>query len=550
MARVSTLRLRIRVLVLVTLASLTRAAEGPITDISCTFTPVILEFGGADDASCEELLCQTADNRDHSIVVPGYYPKCSTDTPTPVINTRSIASPELQIAKGFESLVPGDVIKLTGRSGSAANERTAGSTADPSTSIVEASSPPEVVQRAPQVASRAVATERRNFLMLRLVYDDGAASGCDRDCAWNGLFSQTAESSNGVMGSLKKSWSEMSYGSMIIDKATSMHFDVRIPGNMPTSGCSYRTQGGKADEWMQQNHPDIDIASFSHIEYYLPDTFKCDWWGIASVGCRPPKHIFEPREGTRCWSYLRADPSGLPQSLRLHELGHNLGLRHAGRGANAYGDSSAVMGMPYPSWRGYLATNRHQMGYIPDTHVYTAADQKTVVLTLNSVSGSSSAADPSSATYMGARWFCPECTGRQWRGGGYIFVSYRSHEHLDRDLTGEMADAVFVHVQGPWTHAGWGTGSILYKVLQGSAGLTKEDRRYTITREGNSQVFVCFTDHNVAGRDTARVVIDRTGTKSLGMLQSACDSGVMQPMPPAKPAAASAGPLLRSVQLQ
>ena len=78
--------------------------------------------------------------------------------------------------------------------------------------------------------------------------------------------------------------------------------------------------------------------------------------------------------------------------LMEHELGHNLGLWHAGRFAcgaapfsakclNVYGDPTDVMGDPYSN-HGYSAEHKYALGWIPDAEVRTVTSgTQTIPLT-------------------------------------------------------------------------------------------------------------------------------------------------------------------------
>lgn len=65
----------------------------------------------------------------------------------------------------------------------------------------------------------------------------------------------------------------------------------------------------------------------------LPKQVTCAWAGLGSVGC----------DGKSCSTYIKG-VSGFDNSVVFHELGHNIGLSHAGRGKDEYGDQTDVMG--------------------------------------------------------------------------------------------------------------------------------------------------------------------------------------------------------------
>ena len=88
----------------------------------------------------------------------------------------------------------------------------------------------------------------------------------------------------------------------------------------------------------------VDPDTFRHKEYFLPTSQEgqtssypdkygeframgnwagCKWEGIANIGCQATA---DAPENGKCWSVLRTNS----MMTRAHELGHNLGLGHAG----------------------------------------------------------------------------------------------------------------------------------------------------------------------------------------------------------------------------
>ena len=115
-------------------------------------------------------------------------------------------------------------------------------------------------------------------------------------------------------------------------------------------------------------------SNFDHLVVYTPHQ-ACDFGGIGWVG----------QNGV----FLNGDTA---PGLMEHELGHNLGLWHAGQYACAtaklaascltvYGDGTDVMGDPYSN-HGYNAEHKYALGWIPfaEVRVVTSGTQ-TVALT-------------------------------------------------------------------------------------------------------------------------------------------------------------------------
>ena len=83
----------------------------------------------------------------------------------------------------------------------------------------------------------------------------------------------------------------------------------------------------------------IKLEQYQHRVFVLPDAYalkRCGWEGIGNLAC-----------GDHCRAWIAGTGSG----LYTHELGHNLGMHHAGvdfnndtKADNNYGDMSGVMG--------------------------------------------------------------------------------------------------------------------------------------------------------------------------------------------------------------
>src|SRR6185295_7274647 len=86
----------------------------------------------------------------------------------------------------------------------------------------------------------------------------------------------------------------------------------------------------------------VDLSAYQHRMYLLPPgTTGCTWAGLGYIGC-----------GESCRAWVRTSESlvcGYPDIL-AHELGHNIGLRHArtasidGTASCEYCDTSDFMG--------------------------------------------------------------------------------------------------------------------------------------------------------------------------------------------------------------
>jgi hypothetical protein len=103
----------------------------------------------------------------------------------------------------------------------------------------------------------------------------------------------------------------------------------------------------------------VDLSLYKHRVFVLPrynELPACSWVGVANLGC-----------GTYCRSWIAEAESPM---VFAHELGHNLGMMHAGTDPendgtanSSYGDYSDPMGSSR-SWHGFNASHLDQMGWL------------------------------------------------------------------------------------------------------------------------------------------------------------------------------------------
>ncbi|KAG2454126.1 hypothetical protein HYH02_001162 [Chlamydomonas schloesseri] len=85
--------------------------------------------------------------------------------------------------------------------------------------------------------------------------------------------------------------------------------------------------------------------------YILPSNVRCSWAGYADVTCT----------SATCSAYVRGYGSATTPHLVMHEVMHNYGLEHAGRGVLEYGDQTDVMGDYSKASSGLLCPNAPNM---------------------------------------------------------------------------------------------------------------------------------------------------------------------------------------------
>jgi hypothetical protein len=96
-----------------------------------------------------------------------------------------------------------------------------------------------------------------------------------------------------------------------------------------------------------------DLDAYSRRIYVLPAENTCGWAGLGTVGGNP----------SSSW-IVRCDIEG----VYAHELGHNLGMRHASTTTNPYGDNSDIMGASSALYK-INAPHHDQMGWLPDSEI-------------------------------------------------------------------------------------------------------------------------------------------------------------------------------------
>jgi chitodextrinase len=122
--------------------------------------------------------------------------------------------------------------------------------------------------------------------------------------------------------SLRGYYLEQTYGD--IDFQTVVLPPVQFPEAAPTSGDCL----SDVDNWAQEAlalNPSLDPSQYKHIVYAFPSLVFCGWSGLAEVS------------GSQVWIN-----GSFNVPVLAHELGHNLGLSHAG------GLSCTASGVPAP----------------------------------------------------------------------------------------------------------------------------------------------------------------------------------------------------------
>lgn len=115
---------------------------------------------------------------------------------------------------------------------------------------------------------------------------------------------------------------------------------IKVTDQPPKMQCMASIWADNADKVAIEKYG-IDFNDYNHRIYYYDTYLKCGWEGLGYVGCTK-----EP-EG-KCRTYMNTEnpryDDQKAKAIWVHEIGHNLGLRHARKGRSDYGDRSDPMG--------------------------------------------------------------------------------------------------------------------------------------------------------------------------------------------------------------
>jgi len=254
------------------------------------------------------------------------------------------------------------------------------------------------------------------------------------------------------------------YGRITAPKSLGKLVTVNIDEDWEQEGCPYSDWNTKARDAVRSQHPDVDLDSYTHKNIYIPTTSGCGWAGLGSVGCGHPAAYNSNWGAPDCTTWEK-HPG---MFVIAHELGHNLGLSHAGgvlRGEwYEYGDHQALMGNSNDV-SSFNAGARHQLTTLMDIpgEAATYPDVGMNYIKLQTLS-----LDPGvdGADYVAVRWACPNCNGRIRGNGGYLWVQFRGDEgYSSHLLKEEWQNKVYVHYFRPYTNIQYGPGSELWTRL-------------------------------------------------------------------------------------
>lgn len=266
------------------------------------------------------------------------------------------------------------------------------------------------------------------------------------------------------------------------------------------SGCPTETIADRALRLVQDQHG-IQPSAFTFREFFIPRSPNggCAWAGLANVGCAHYKLL--PRPGF-CRAFYQVN-SGF---VRAHELGHNMGLGHAGGDLNGawveYGDMEASMGNSHV-FSSYTVPARYFMGVLGDgpgeVLTWNAAKLKRL-FKVRSMSLSPDAVPGAEA--VGVKVSCTMCVSRvphhARHTGGHLWVQFRGDQgYSSWRLSSAYQNKVFVHFARETFSLFYGRGTELW------AELSEGQAFYSSAAQ--IAMVACSIRH-----DLARVAIDVT----------------------------------------
>lgn len=217
--------------------------------------------------------------------------------------------------------------------------------------------------------------------------------------------------------------------------------DVFGPFQVPyTAGgsCDYYGWAEAADQAAAA--AGVDLSRYRYRIYVLPTeiAYACNFAGLGNLGC-----------GTFCRSWIAiCDRAG----TYVHELGHNLGMEHAGTDLDnngsiddEYGDASCSMGSGRFGWRQFNAPHKIQMGWVPWERTVAVTESGVHEVALLELDPAAASPPPPSPT-QALRVQIPYLKTGKWSQEHYeYFISFRAPLGYDANLQPEFHWRTSVH---------------------------------------------------------------------------------------------------------
>jgi gametolysin peptidase M11/alpha-galactosidase-like protein len=182
------------------------------------------------------------------------------------------------------------------------------------------------------VPTSTVAGDQKTLVIMANLTD--ASVTCSAESIRDLMFNGPTSSVDGLYR--ETSWNAVSFGGQVVGPY--------VLGDV-ISSCNFSAWADAADAAAQADG--IDLAAYPRKVYVMPR--GCSISGLADVGTSP----------SRTWIFRCDFPD-----VFAHELGHNLGMRHASTPTSIYGDNSDVMGGTGRPLRQINAPHREAMGWL------------------------------------------------------------------------------------------------------------------------------------------------------------------------------------------
>ncbi len=249
----------------------------------------------------------------------------------------------------------------------------------------------------------AAVTGNRSTIVVLIDSNDSVQS-----CSGSQVNDLMFTNSYSVNGMFK----EASYQALSFSGATYERIKVDATA---AGSCDYSGLGSKAEQVLAAQG--VNVSSYSHRVYVLPPAASCGWAGLGSLG------------GGSVWINGRYCST---HDIYAHELGHNLGMHHAGvAGGGEYGDTSDIMGIGGVGLRTVNGPHKVGMGWVPTNKAVTVGIGTYSVAPLQSV--------PAATSLPMVLKLAKPDTNENY------YLSYRTRVGYDSAINGTYADRLNIH---------------------------------------------------------------------------------------------------------